>query len=175
MSEHDEREWTLRASGSASIEVRCAPEIEGHRASTMAGGERIRVVAKGRLVSVEQERDELKTQLEECEEALGDERAEHEAWMERMLRPLADRERVSTGSVQSMPWDDLLAVAVRNVNATLDAEAELEKTREVLRVLVALKEAKTNNPQTEDQRRLAKEAAWESARAALAVEGERDG
>ena len=61
-------------------------------------------------------------QLRECEEALRSEREQHEAFREQMLEPIKGTEGKS---IESMPWDDLLGVAVRNLNATLEAHDAL--------------------------------------------------
>jgi hypothetical protein len=80
----------------------------------------------------------------------------------------------------SMLADGIEAVAVRNVNATLDAEAELEKARAAtiaLAELVRLKNLQESAPEIyrAEVDIGVRDEAWRRARAALAVEGERDG
>lgn len=66
---------------------------------------------------------DLEARLLECEEALRCTQAEFESFRIRTLGPITARHE----SIETMCWDDLLGVAVRNLNLALDRDAELAK------------------------------------------------
>lgn len=71
--------------------------------------------------------------LLEAEEALHSTIEEYGYFREQVLMPLAEREGVSTMAIEAMPWDDLLGVAVRNLNAALEADAEVQRLKRLLK------------------------------------------
>lgn len=67
--------------------------------------------------------------LVECEEALRSTEREYAAFREQMLAPIK-REHAS---IESMSWDDLLGVAVRNLNHALELDAAIRLHRDKMR------------------------------------------
>ena len=74
------------------------------------------------------------SELLECDETLRTIQADYAAFREQMLAPLKAQEG---RSVESLSWDELLAVAVRNLNAALD-----ERQRTVAEIVEALRLAR---------------------------------
>jgi hypothetical protein len=92
--------------------------LEAHRATALGG---------------EREPDppfrSLSDQLMECEEALASMQRYYDDFREQMLAPIKATEGAS---IESMSWDDLLGVAVRNLNHALDLDTGLRKAIELL-------------------------------------------
>ncbi len=91
-------------------------------------------------------------QLLECEEALRSTTDEANAFRETMATPLNEREG---RSVESLSWDELFAVASRNLNAALDAETRVAARDEEidrLRKLISDTDGETNARRDERQR-----------------------
>lgn len=72
-------------------------------------------------------------QLVECEEALRSTQAEFAAFREQMLEPIKAAEGES---VESLSWDELLGVAVRNLNLVIDLDGQRALLREALTELM---------------------------------------
>jgi hypothetical protein len=139
----DEQKWCLLVPEARAV----AAEQERDRAREnweSASAERaewatMRASAEQRVAElereVEQERQRRKfgeehglpAQLRECEEALRSMGLEYETFRERMLSPIKG---VEGKSIESLSWDDLLGVAVRNLNHCLTAEAERDALKE---------------------------------------------
>lgn len=73
-------------------------------------------------------------QLLECEEALRSTQAEFAAFREQMLEPLKSTEG---GSVESLSWDELLGVAVRNLNLVIKLDGQRALLRDALTEVMA--------------------------------------
>jgi arginine utilization protein RocB len=63
--------------------------------------------------------------LRESEEALRSTQAEFDAFREQVLQPIRKRH----ADIESLSWDELLGVAVRNLNEALEAEQALREVR----------------------------------------------
>jgi hypothetical protein len=109
--------------------------------SKLGYGERVKLIFEAAGVPVPPEaalREErepdppfrsLSDQLMECEEALASMQRYYEDFREQMLAPIKG---IEGASIESMSWDDLLGVAVRNLNHALDLDTGLRKAIELL-------------------------------------------
>ncbi len=67
--------------------------------------------------------EDAEKQLRECEESLRSLEQQHAQFREQMLEPLKDEGR----SIESLSWDELLGVAVRNANEAMRAADERDQ------------------------------------------------